>query len=209
MDRPLQRSCATMKMVKKTGTRLKGQVTAQRGGRAVASAVGIALITAGCYGESGTDPAALDLPPPEHGLQLATPAFSVPAGTEVQHCYWFKLASDVDIDVVRFQVKYLAGSHHMNLFQTNQDLADHDADCFGPVDFSSEQNPNGYDLIVGSQSHDFDWTMPDGVAFKLKARRQLMLQTHYVNASTQASPFGVGHVKVNLIRDSNRTAPPC
>ena len=172
---------------------------------AAACVLGLAVIAGGCYGEPGTDPAAIDLLPPEHGLQLTTPTFSVPAGTEVQHCYWFKLASDVDLDVVQFQIKFLTGSHHMNLFQTNQDVPNHDADCFGPVDFSSAKNPNGYDLIVGSQSHDFDWTLPAGVAFKLKAHRQIMLQTHYVNATSQTTPLGVGHVKVNLVTEPDPT----
>jgi hypothetical protein len=161
----------------------------------VAGALGV---SAGCYGQGGTDPSAIDLPPPEHGVQLQTPAFEVPPGTEVQHCYYFKLPSDVDLDVTRIQIKYLDGSHHMNLFQTDQDINDHDEDCFGPVAFSSPTNPHGFDLIVGSQSHDLDWKMPDGIAFKLKAHRQLLLQTHYVNAKTQATPLGIGHVKVNL-----------
>src|SRR5207248_1607009 len=80
--------------------------------------VGAIAVSAGCYGQGGTDPSAIDLPPPEHGVQLQTPAFEVPPGTEVQHCYYFKLPSDVDLDVTRIQIKYLDGSHHMNLYQT-------------------------------------------------------------------------------------------
>jgi hypothetical protein len=143
--------------------------------------------------------------PPAYGVQLTTPTFSVPAGTEVQHCYYFKLPSDVDLDVVRMQIKYLSGSHHMNLFQSAADVPDHDEDCFQPVNFSSPSNPNGYDLIVGSQSADLDWVLPPGVAFKLKAHRQLLLQTHYVNATTQATPLGVGHVKINLNAEPDST----
>ncbi len=140
---------------------------------------------------------AYDLPAPEHGVQLETPEFKVDAGTEIQHCYWFKLPSDVDLEVVKFQVRYLTGSHHMNLFQTDQDFADHDDDCFKGV--FSPMGTNGYNLVVGSQSGKFDWQLPEGVAFKLKAHRQLMLQTHYVNAQTQGTPAGVGKVRVNLV----------
>ena len=152
----------------------------------------------GCSAHDGTDPAAIELPAPQYGVQLQTPTFTVQANTEVQHCYYFKLPSDADLDVVRIQIKYLEGSHHMNLFQTDQDIADHDEECFGPVSFSSPKNPHGFDLIVGSQSHDLDWKMPAGVAFKLKKHRQLLLQTHYVNATTQSTPLGVGRVKINL-----------
>ena len=146
---------------------------------------------------------AYTLPPPAHGVQIQTPEFSVPAGQEIQHCYWFKLPSDADLDVVNIQVRYLAGSHHMNLFQTDQDFPDHDADCFKGV--FSPMGTNGYNLIVGSQNASLDWKLPDGVAFKLKAHRQLMLQTHYVNAGTQSTPAGVGKVRVNLAAEPDPT----
>ena len=144
------------------------------------------------------DPNEIALDPPAHGVQLQTPLFMVAGGSETQHCYWFKLPSDVDLEVVKIQVRYLAGSHHMNLYQTNQDVPEHDEECFKPVDFSSPTNPNGYDMIVGSQTGSMDWDMPPGVAFKIKAHRQLMLQTHYVNATTQTTSTGTGRVKVNL-----------
>lgn len=145
------------------------------------------------------DPNAIDLAPPTNGVQLQTPQFTVEAGTEVQHCYWFKLASDVDLDVVRIQVKYLTGSHHMNLFQTDEQFDDHDADCFKGV--FSPMGTNGYNLIVGAQTGAMDWQLPAGVGFHLKAHRQLMLQTHYVNASTQKTATGFGRVKVNLVSE--------
>ena len=136
------------------------------------------------------------LAPPEHGVQLKVAAFSVPRGTEVQHCYYFKLPSDVDVEVTRIEVAYRKGSHHMNLFRTRADLPDHDEECFKPMNFTTPTNPDGVDLVVGSQKESLDWKLPTGVAFKLKAHQQLILQTHYVNASTQAGE--TGEVWVNL-----------
>jgi hypothetical protein len=141
----------------------------------------------------------VDLAPPAHGVQIGTPVFPVASGTERQWCYYFKLPSDQDLEVVRFQIRYLAGSHHMNLFQTDQNVPDHDEDCFDKMPFTSIENPSGVDLVVGSQSEAIDWTLPPGVAFKLKAHRQLVLQIHYVNAATQQTPAGVGQVKINLV----------
>ncbi len=162
------------------------------------AAVTLAVAAAGCSSPTTpiADPKAIDLEPPTSGVQLQTPELAVEAGTEVQRCYWFKLPSDVDLDVVRIQVKYLEGSHHMNLFQTDTDVEDHDADCFKGI--FSPMGTNGYNLIVGSQTGAMDWKLPEGVSFKLKAHRQLMLQTHYVNAATQKTAAGVGRVKVNL-----------
>jgi hypothetical protein len=144
---------------------------------------------------------ALVLAPPAHGLQIGTPEFAVPPGQERQWCYYFKLPSDVDLDVVRFEIRFLPGSHHMNLFQTDRDVPDHDEDCFEKMPFTSVENPHGVDLVVGSQSASLDWSLPPGVAFRLKAHRQLVLQTHYVNAATQVTPSGHGKVLINLVTE--------
>lgn len=174
--------------------------------RTVGSGIGVCVLA--LFGACGPhDPNEIDLGAPDkgHGVQLATPLFDVPAGMEVQHCYWFKLPSDVDLDVVKIQIRYLPGSHHMNLFQSNQDVPDHDEDCWKPVDFSRPDNPNGWDLVAGSQSTSLDWEMPKGIAFKLKAHRQMMLQTHYVNANTQMTPTAKGRVKINLIAEPDKS----
>lgn len=161
--------------------------------------------TTSCSKSSPPPPAppahSVDLAPPAHGVQLSTPEFPVPPGTERQWCYYFKLPSDQDLDVVRFEIKYLPGSHHMNLFQTDKEVPDHDEDCFAKMPFTSPENPHGVDLVVGSQSENLDWTLPPGVAFKLKAHRQMVLQTHYVNAATQHTPSGTGQVKINLVAE--------
>ena len=152
---------------------------------------------------TATDPTSrvLTLAPPLHGVQIGTPDFVVPAGQERQWCYYFKLPSDVDLNVVRFEIRYLAGSHHMNLFQTDKDVPDHDEDCFDKMPLTSPENPNGVDLVIGSQREAFDWALPPGVAFRLKAHRQLVLQTHYVNATTQQTPSGYGKVLINLVTE--------
>jgi len=156
----------------------------------------LALAATSCGSPPPPDPNEIVLAKPAHGVQLQTPLFQVEQGKERQHCYWFKLPSDVDLDVVRIEVKYLEGSHHMNLFQTDEDFPEHDNDCFSGV--FSPMGTNGYHLLVGSQTTSMDWRLPEGVAFKLKAHRQLMLQTHYVNAGTQPTPTGAGRVVVNL-----------
>ena len=80
------------------------------------------------------------LPKPAHGLQIGTLEFAVPAGEERQWCYDFKLPSDVDIDVVRFDIWYLAGSHHMGWFETDKDAPDYDEDCFARMPFMSPED---------------------------------------------------------------------
>lgn len=160
------------------------------------------LPLAGACGSTNDTPTpTVGLAPPSHGMQLKVAPFKVPRGTEIQHCYYFKLPSDVDVEVVRFEIAYRTGSHHMNLFRTLKDYPDHDEECFKPMDFTSPTNPNGVDLILGSQKETMDWKMPDGVGFKLKAKTQLILQTHYVNASTQAGETGEVWVNLHTAKD--------
>ena len=157
--------------------------------------------SASAVSSSATTSRAVVLKKPEHGIQLETPEFVVKAGEERQWCYFFKLPSDIDLEIVRFEIRYLAGSHHMNLFQTDKDAPDHDEECFKKMPFTSPENPHGVDLVVGSQREDMDWKLPAGVAFKLKAHRQMVLQTHYVNAGTQTTPSGFGKVLINLVTE--------
>ncbi len=144
------------------------------------------------------------LPAPAHGMQLKIAPFPVAQGSETQHCYYLKLPSDVDVDVTRFEVSYRKGSHHMNLFRTTKDYPDHDAECFTPMDFTSPQNPTGVDLIIASQNEALDWKLPDGVGFKLKGKTQLILQTHYVNASTQKGELGEVWVNLHTAPDRSK-----
>jgi len=157
-----------------------------------------------CGATPDTPTPTVGLPPPSHGMQLKVAPFDVPRGTEIQHCYYFKLPSDVDVDVTRIEIAYRSGSHHMNLFKTLKDFPDHDEECFKPMDFTTPTNPMGVDLIVGSQSGAFDWKMPEGVGIKLKAKTQLILQTHYVNATTQAGEKGEVWVNLHTAPDRSK-----
>ncbi len=43
---------------------------------------------------------------PVNGIQIGTPEFPVENGKERQWCYYFKLPSDADIDIVKFQIDF-------------------------------------------------------------------------------------------------------
>jgi hypothetical protein len=144
-----------------------------------------------------------------------TNAFNVPAGTEVQACYFFKVSdlmaaagwdpSATSIQVHRIQVVQKPGSHHMNLFRVRTIVGLDPAN--GPVQVGTNgsgpcfvsSNWADWPLISNSQQQgDQDWSYPDGVANEIDANETLMLQTHYVNAHTQGTPDGVGQVAINL-----------
>src|SRR5580692_1851808 len=73
-----------------------------------------------------TDPSQLAAPEAGQGVQMVTDAFTVPAGEELQVCYFFKVsqllqANGMDptqpLELHRVQVVQKPGSHHMNLFR--------------------------------------------------------------------------------------------
>jgi hypothetical protein len=67
-----------------------------------------------------------------------------------------------------------------------------DGECF--------KSPNWSDwpLVINSQQEaNTDWKLPPGVGMKFKGGELLMLQSHYVNASTQKT-FGKAKVAVNF-----------
>jgi hypothetical protein len=187
----------------------------------------VALLTGACSNDAtheapsppvdaavdASDPAALSAPPMGQGVQLKTGAFDVPANTEIQNCYFFKvsdlaaaagLPADQPIEVHRVQAVQKAGSHHMNVFRVAGPATMLDptggtvtgmngqGQCFNSANWAQ------WPLLANTQqAGDEDWSYPDGVANELQPDEYLMLQSHYVNASTQKTPGG-GQVAINL-----------
>jgi hypothetical protein len=103
----------------------------------------------------------------------------------------------------RTQVAQRSGSHHMNVFRVRTILELDPAD--GPVSRSTNAkgpcadsvNWADWPLLANSQDAGDDWTYPEGVGNELMADEWIMLQTHYVNATTQTTPGG-GRVDINF-----------
>jgi hypothetical protein len=162
----------------------------------------------------GGDDALLAPPPEGQGVQMETEETEVPPGFEEQDCYFFKVsdlaaANGVDpgapFNLHRVQIAQRAGSHHMNIFRVKTIKG------LGPEGGLVQRNQNGqgecfkspnwsdWPLIANSQQDgQLDWEFPDGVANVLQPEEWLMLQTHYVNASTQKTPDSAGLVRVNF-----------
>lgn len=134
----------------------------------------------------------LDPPPAGQGFQVTLGPFDVPAGTEIQRNYYQKLPNDADIYVTKIEFKYSVGSHHLILYKTDSNIVDHVEETFDLVNFEK------LDMVAASQRRDFTWTLPPGVAIKLKAHQQMDFQTHYVNAATQGTPGNKGTVLINF-----------
>jgi hypothetical protein len=157
-----------------------------------------ATLIAGCGG--GSNDVLLDPPAAGQGFQLNVPKFDVAMGDEVQSCYFFAVPGPVgqDVWVNHFKLAANAGTHHMNIFRvkTIVELSGQPGDVVvskngtGPCFKSS--NWADWPLVVNTQQggNTVDWNMPDGVGQKFSGGELLMLQIHFVNATTQQTPEG-------------------
>jgi hypothetical protein len=175
-------------------------------------------LMAGCstYESEGepkvTDPSQLAAPLQGEGFQFKTELLAVAPGKEVQNCYFYRvgdlakkggLPENEAVNLHRVRIVQREGSHHMNIFRVKTIkgldpakgtvLGENGAgECF--------KSPNWSDwpLIANTQqTGDLDWTYPDGVVNKLQPDEWIMLQSHFVNASSQKSPEGA-EVAVNF-----------
>jgi hypothetical protein len=145
---------------------------------------------------------------PEEGFWVRTPEFDVAAGQEIQNCYFFQvpdLAGGADLWVDRLELALNPGSHHMNVFRvaTVYELG---PDTGEPIDLGGVagtvvhdgecwNSPNWRDWPLVANSQDsrpedpvLDWSLPTDVAQRFAPGEWLVLQVHYVNATTQATP---------------------
>lgn len=141
------------------------------------------------------------LPPPPagQGFQLRTQARSVAPGVEMQDCYFFRVPADSDTFIKRIVLAQRIGSHHLNVFRvrTLVDLRGEDGAVVRGDDPTSpcwkSANWADWPLVANTQLSAADHppvelSLPEGVAHRFAPRELLMVQTHFVNASTQQTP---------------------
>src|SRR6218665_325875 len=180
----------------------------------------LALTATACTGTveppepTPSDPTALEPVPLGQGFQFITQETEVPQGVERQDCYFFKvgevaaangLAPNEPINLHRVQIAQREGSHHMNIYRVRTLLE------LDPANGLFQPNSNGtgpcfnsanwadWPLLANTQQKGtLDWTYPEGVANVIQPDEWLMVQTHYVNATTQKTPQDFGKVWVNF-----------
>ncbi len=181
------------------------------------SLVPIVFAVSACPGETTPPEEGLAPPPKGLGFQFGTGEQPVGPGEEVQNCFFFQvkdlmagggLEAEDQLNLFRIQIHQTEGSHHMNLFRvrTIVDAEDNldpakgnqlNKGGTGPCFKSS--NWADWPLIANTQiDGQLDWTFPTGVVNKLDPEEWIMLQSHYVNATTQTTPAGAGAVAVNF-----------
>lgn len=151
---------------------------------------GVLSLCAGCG-----DPASVELAPPPagQGFQLKVAEFTVPPGEELQNCHFLEVPGpkDSDVWVKRFELSQTDGSHHMNIFRiaTIKNLIGAPGEIVVGGECFKSANWSDWPLVVNTQQDGkVDWNLPGSVGMRFKGGDLLMLQTHYVNATTQMTP---------------------
>jgi hypothetical protein len=136
----------------------------------------LAAFAAAC-GSSG-DSFEKDHPPPPGGVQLVTPTFTVPKGTEVFEC--FRVPYDVKEDLyVQSSAAWQAtGGHHTMLYYSVGTAMYKDA----PHTCDSTDMLDVRFIGVGTAAGG-GITMPPGVVLKIPAGVKIYAQSHYLNAT--------------------------
>ena len=141
---------------------------------------------------------------PEVGWQVKIPEFSVASGEEIQNCYFVEVPYDEPVYAGKITLAQNLGSHHLNVFRvkTIKGLGGKPGDAVTGAGSECWKSSNWSDwpLVANMQLAGVnEWEMPKGVAHRFEPHELLMVQTHFVNATTQKAPLG-GKVFINFER---------
>jgi hypothetical protein len=152
----------------------------------------LALAAAGCSGAPGF------MPPPVGAdeMQVLSPLIKdIPSGADVTYCSYLTTKLADSIDVIGFHGLQAPGGHHALLYAAPSPKPDGTHVC-------TEDDMIGVTYVAGvgaDKALNAFETLPEGLAFRVPAGAQLMIQTHWVNATMHAID---GQAAINL-----RTAP--
>ena len=148
----------------------------------------------GMGGSGGTGTDLLAPPAADEGVQYRMVSTIAP-GQEIERCQLF-VAPKEGILVRKDEVRFTAGSHHVLLYRTPYTQIPTENSKGEKVDgtkvhdcadgATAQWNVNG--VLAGSQSGDGDsflGELPDGVAVKVEPGTVMVMNTHYLNASSE------------------------
>lgn len=149
----------------------------------------VAALVAGCSSSSPPPgpmsparPAGFNPPPPmADELEFDSPIIpQIASGSDVTYCSYLDAHVTDTTDVVHFRVLQSLTGHHAILFSAKQSR---------PVDThvcTEDDMVNTRFVAAGGAESVGTIEIPDGLAFRIPAGTQLMMQTHWINATQTA-----------------------
>jgi copper type II ascorbate-dependent monooxygenase-like protein len=125
----------------------------------------------------------IGVPGPDEGIQLRM-ATTVAAGQEITYCQYFHLP-DHTVEVNRFEHEYTQGSHHLLLIRVDPTAPPPEGmfPCGSSEAVNIDDRPIG--ILYGAQTPEGEADLPDGVAMELEAGSTVLMQSHYLNTTTE------------------------
>jgi hypothetical protein len=100
-------------------------------------------------------------------------------GNEINDCHVFKLSNPDPVEISRISVKFPPGSHHVHIYRSETPDPDTIYDCWNGIDWLR------WHLVLGVQSEEMDWKLPDGLTIPFHPHQQLLVQVHWINTTTK------------------------
>src|SRR5262245_61854494 len=138
------------------------------------------LVVVGCASDNGVEliPGFSPPPPGPDGIQLIIdPIRDIQPGTDVTLCTYLTYRTDRDYDIYNyagFQSKDAA--HHVILYAVSQTKPADTHVC------TEDDMINGR-YLAGGGAESPPVELPEGIVLRMPANTQLMIQTHWINAS--------------------------
>lgn len=139
------------------------------------------------------------LPPPARGFQVVSPEITIPSGTEITYCYYFRTPNTAAMPIKSWKSHMTTGSHHMILYFTS--TLERPEGTISPDNCGGGGGGlNAPVWTYASQVVDQEFTLPsdDGtglpIAQAVAAGQPAYIQMHYLNATD--NPIKV-HVELN------------
>jgi hypothetical protein len=143
----------------------------------------IAIMLAACTSDSTPSGpellAGFEPPAPGPGeIQVVGPVVDdIPPGSDIMYCSYLDGTYDHDIDVTAFAGYQSSSGHHVLLYAANRPQAPNTHEC------TEDDMLNVRRIAAGGAEGTPNQALPDGIVMRVPANTQLMLQSHWINAS--------------------------
>lgn len=111
-------------------------------------------------------------------LELATPDLAVAAGADITYCTYVDLEVSEDRDILAFEGTQNQFGHHTILYGVRARQPPGTHEC-------SEADMINVRYLAAGGAETGAYQVPDGIAFRLRAGQQLMIQSHFINTGDE------------------------
>lgn len=117
-------------------------------------------------------------------LKVTTPVYDVPEGESFE-CFYTDVVTDKDLSVVSAAGTQGPGGHHIIVYYSDEVRAPEHHPCDDAEMASWHQVVGANGLGTGEPAIE----MPEGLALKVPAGKQIVLQTHYINTTGKPQQY--------------------